>query len=111
MSENYMLVLIYTTKSIDTLACCGKPVKIHSLTQAFAVIGKQVLAFGKSEKSEFREIGNSAASSGGATSEVLCQIGRDHMYELPMYKQRVSAMIRAPDNFSGNWVFHSLKFY
>ena len=49
-----------------------------------AVIGKQVLAFGKSEKSEFINIGTFAASSegvkGGAITGGLRQIGGDHMY-------------------------------
>ena len=52
------------------------------------MIGKQVLAFGKSEKSEFINIGIFAASSGGikggAISGGLCQIGRDHMYAMDM---------------------------
>ena len=38
------------------------------------MIGKQVLAFGKSEKSEFINIGIFAASSGGRKGR--CQIGR-----------------------------------
>ena len=49
------------------------------------MIGKQVLAFGKSEKSEFINIGIFAASGGlkegGAISGGLHQIGRDHMYD------------------------------
>ena len=48
------------------------------------MIGKQVLAFGKSEKSKFINIGIFAASSGGRKGRrqigVLRQIGRDHMY-------------------------------
>ena len=48
------------------------------------MIRKQVLAFGKSEKSEFINIGIFAASregvKGGAISGGLLQIGRDHMY-------------------------------
>ena len=43
-----------------------------------AVIGKQVLAFGKGLKSEFINIEIFAASSGGRKGRR--QIGRDHMY-------------------------------
>ena len=59
-----MLVLIYTSQSIHRLTCCGKPVKfdlplsVVNLDKASAVIGKQILAFGKSEKSEFIYIGS-----------------------------------------------------
>ena len=56
-----MLVLIYTSQSIHRLTCCGKPVKFDlplSIKEVSAVIGKQVLAFGKSEKSEFIYIGS-----------------------------------------------------
>ena len=42
------------------------------------MIGKQVLAFGKSEKSEFINIVIFAASLGGRKGRR--QIGRDHMY-------------------------------
>ena len=60
-----MLVLIYTSQSIHRLTCCGKPLKfnlplsvVNLDKEASAVIGKQVLAFGKSEKSEFIYIGS-----------------------------------------------------
>ena len=48
------------------------------------MIGKQVLAFGKSEKSELINIGIFAASSGGRKGRRhigrFTPIGRDHMY-------------------------------
>ena len=50
------------------------------------VIGKQVLAFGKSEKSEFINIGillpRLEGVKGGAILGGLRQIGRDHMYDV-----------------------------
>ena len=57
------------------------------------MIGKQVLAFGKSEKSEFINIGIFAALldgvKGGAISGGLRQIRRDHMYDpRPHYQAR-----------------------
>ena len=59
MSEG-MLVLIYTTQSIDRHICCGEPVR-----QVSAVIRKQVSAFVKSKKSENLHIRISAALLGG----------------------------------------------
>ena len=77
-----MLVLIYTTQSIQTYLLrktskdrLSLPVvnldkarvsdKFEFLPDRSAVIEKQVLAFGKSEKSELINIGIFAASSGG----------------------------------------------
>ena len=78
MSEN-MLVLIYTTQSIDRFTCCLKPEK----TDSFIV--KHFSAFGKSEKSENFLIGSFGLSGvtciWGPISVGPNDIGSDHMYD------------------------------
>ena len=72
MSENYAGSYLHYNRYIDLpVAKTSKDrvslpvVNLDKAIQASAVIGKQVLAFGKSEKSEFINIGIFAASSGG----------------------------------------------